>query len=381
MRNPILRLLPALFAIALATCLPQTSHALFGREKPRLLKQADETYTEALAAGQEGRVLDEMTHLNEARAQYTRLYSQYPEYHSEHIQQMVAKCSLRIATLNAKIRSGEIAIPSPEAIAEGAGKGFVAAGAAPATGEDVAALPMPPLLPLADAKAEPANAEPAPEAETTAEPETPAEPVEPTLETTAPDPAVFERPIPSPAEPRLDTSPEPSLEPSPPRLVPVLVGADDAMRVRLVQAITEKDGPSQAMVLLEDLLEAEGEKASETTRALFVKTLVACRNFKRAAIELDALRERHPNSPATLSLAAAVSAQTGDLTEAVYQLDKLIQRFPAYSDAYVNLAYAYFMLDPVKNREMAAVYYRSAISYGARRDPKLEEILDLEILQ
>ena len=363
MRNPTPRLLPALFAIALATCLPQTSHALFGREKPRLLKQADETYTEALAAGQEGRVLDEMTHLNEARAQYTRLYSQYPEYHSEHIQQMVAKCSLRIATLNAKIRSGEIAIPSPEAIAEGAGKGFVAAGAAPATGEDVAALPMPPLLPLADAEADDADFEP----------ETRAEPAEPTLEAPAPNAAVFEKPIPSPAEPGLDSSP--------PRLVPALAGADDAMRIRLVQAIVEKDGPSQAMVLLEDLLEAEGEKASETTRALFVKTLVACRNFKRAAIELDALRERHPNSPATLSLAAAVSAQTGDLTEAVYQLDKLIQRFPAYSDAYVNLAYAYFMLDPVKNREMAAVYYRSAISYGARRDPKLEEILDLEILQ
>jgi tetratricopeptide (TPR) repeat protein len=303
MRNPTLRLFPAMLAIAIATCTPQTSHALFGREKSRLLEKAEETYTEALAAGEEGRILDEMTHLNEARAQYTQLYSRYPDYHTEHIQQMVAKCSLRIATLNTKIRSGEIAIPSPEAIAEGAGKGFVATDA---------------------------TAESAPES-------------------------------------------------SPQRLVPALAGADDAMRVRLVQAIVEKDGPSQAMVLLEDLLEAEGEKTSETTRALFVKVLVACRNFKRASIEIDALRERHPDSPATLSLAAAVAAQKGDLTEAVYQLDKLIERFPAYSDAYVNLAYAYFMLDPVKNREMAAVYYRSAISYGAKRDPKLEEILDLDI--
>lgn len=318
MRNPTLRLFPAMLAIALATCTPQTSHALFGREKSRLLEKADETYTEALAAGEEGRILDEMTHLNEARAQYTQLYTRYPDYHTEHIQQMVAKCSLRIATLNTKIRSGEIAIPSPEAIAEGAGKGFVAT----------------------DATAEPA---------------------------------------PEPSLPQLAPA-EPAPESSPPRLVPALAGADDAMRVRLVQAIVEKDGPSQAMVLLEDLLEAEGEKTSETTRALFVKVLVACRNFKRAAIEIDALRERHPDSPATLSLAAAVAAQKGDLTEAVYQLDKLIERFPAYSDAYVNLAYAYFMLDPVKNREMAAVYYRSAISYGAKRDPKLEEILDLDIV-
>ena len=318
MRNPTLRLFPAMLAIALATCTPQTSHALFGREKSRLLEKADETYTEALAAGEEGRILDEMTHLNEARAQYTQLYTRYPDYHTEHIQQMVAKCSLRIATLNTKIRSGEIAIPSPEAIAEGAGKGFVAT----------------------DATAEPA---------------------------------------PEPSLPQLAPA-ESAPESSPPRLVPALAGADDAMRVRLVQAIVEKDGPSQAMVLLEDLLEAEGEKTSETTRALFVKVLVACRNFKRAAIEIDALRERHPDSPATLSLAAAVAAQKGDLTEAVYQLDKLIERFPAYSDAYVNLAYAYFMLDPVKNREMAAVYYRSAISYGAKRDPKLEEILDLDIV-
>jgi len=332
MRNPTLRLLPALIAIVIATCVPQTSHAIFGREKSRLLEKADETYTEALAAGEEGRILDEMTHLNEARAQYTQLYTRYPDYHTEHIQQMVAKCSLRIATLNTKIRSGEIAIPSPEAIAEGAGKGFVATDA---------------------------TAKPAPE---------------PSLPQLAPAESAPESSLPqlAPAE----SAPESS----PPRLVPALVGADDAMRVRLVQAIVEKDGPSQAMVLLEDLLEAEGEKTSETTRALFVKVLVACRNFKRAAIEIDALRERHPDSPATLSLAAAVAAQKGDLTEAVYQLDKLIERFPAYSDAYVNLAYAYFMLDPVKNREMAAVYYRSAISYGAKRDPKLEEILDLDIV-
>ena len=332
MRNPTLRLFPAMLAIALATCTPQTSHALFGREKSRLLEKADETYTEALAAGEEGRILDEMTHLNEARAQYTQLYTRYPDYHTEHIQQMVAKCSLRIATLNTKIRSGEIAIPSPEAIAEGAGKGFVATDA---------------------------TAEPAPE---------------PSLPQLAP-----AEPAPEPSLPKLAPA-ESAPESSPPRLVPALAGADDAMRVRLVQAIVEKDGPSQAMVLLEDLLEAEGEKTSETTRALFVKVLVACRNFKRAAIEIDALRERHPDSPATLSLAAAVAAQKGDLTEAVYQLDKLIERFPAYSDAYVNLAYAYFMLDPVKNREMAAVYYRSAISYGAKRDPKLEEILDLDIV-
>lgn len=346
MRNPTLRLFPAMLAIALATCTPQTSHALFGREKSRLLEKADETYTEALAAGEEGRILDEMTHLNEARAQYTQLYTRYPDYHTEHIQQMVAKCSLRIATLNTKIRSGEIAIPSPEAIAEGAGKGFVATDAT----AEPAPEPSPPQL---------APAEPAPE---------------PSLPQLAP-----AEPAPEPSLPQLAPA-ESAPESSPPRLVPALAGADDAMRVRLVQAIVEKDGPSQAMVLLEDLLEAEGEKTSETTRALFVKVLVACRNFKRAAIEIDALRERHPDSPATLSLAAAVAAQKGDLTEAVYQLDKLIERFPAYSDAYVNLAYAYFMLDPVKNREMAAVYYRSAISYGAKRDPKLEEILDLDIV-
>ena len=374
MRNPTLRLFPAMLAIALATCTPQTSHALFGREKSRLLEKADETYTEALAAGEEGRILDEMTHLNEARAQYTQLYTRYPDYHTEHIQQMVAKCSLRIATLNTKIRSGEIAIPSPEAIAEGAGKGFVAT--------DATAEPAPePSLPQL------APAEPAPEPSL---PQlAPAEPApEPSLPQLAPaEPAPESSPPKlAPAEPAPESSPpqlapaESAPESSPPRLVPALVGADDAMRVRLVQAIVEKDGPSQAMVLLEDLLEAEGEKTSETTRALFVKVLVACRNFKRAAIEIDALRERHPDSPATLSLAAAVAAQKGDLTEAVYQLDKLIERFPAYSDAYVNLAYAYFMLDPVKNREMAAVYYRSAISYGAKRDPKLEEILDLDIV-
>lgn len=363
MRNPALRLLPAMLALALATCLPQTSHALFGREKVRLLKEADNLYTEAIAAGQEGRVLDELTGLTEARARYTRLFSQYPNYQAEHIQQRVAKCSLRIATIGSKIRSGEVSVPSPDAITEGVGKGFVTPSDVPAIGGNSIGMPMPPLLPLAEVEGKTKAEEVKPKTEKI-RPVPPPQPVEPRLEVAPPPPAA--------ADPGLESNP---LTPS-----SILADADDATRVRLVQAITEKDGPAQAMVLLEDLVEAEDDKASETTRALFVKTLIACRNYKRAAVELDALRERHPNSPATLSLAAAVAAQTGDLTEAIYQLDKLVARFPAYSDAYVNLAYAYYMLDPVKNKEMAAVYYRSAISYGARRDPKLEEILDLDIV-
>ena len=360
------RFLPALLAIALATCLPQTSHALFGREKAKMLRQADETYTEAISLGEQGRVLDEMAQLAEARARYVRILSEFPGFHADHIEQMVAKCSLRIASLHNKIKSGEIALPSPEAIAEGAGKGFVAPGSTPPPPAPDEGRPIPSLVPVEAVDPDLTVATPA-EAPVV----TPAAPTP-----TPPNPA-FDKPIPAPA-PAAEAPAEPDASTD---AQSVLARANDALRLRLVQAIVEKDGPAQAMLMLEELLEAEGDKASETTRALFVRTLIACRNYKRAAIELDALRERHPDSPATLSLAAAVAAQTGNLPEAIFQLDRLVQRHPAYSDAYVNLAYAYFMLDPVKNREMATVYYRSGISYGAGRDPKLEEILDLEIVQ
>ncbi|MGI5869743.1 MAG: tetratricopeptide repeat protein [Kiritimatiellia bacterium] len=379
MRNTHTRLLPALIAIAIACCLPQTSHAFFGRERARMLKQADAVFEQAMNAGEEGRVLDEISNLIEARSQYTQIYSRHPGYNADYIQQRVATCSMRIATLNAKIRSGEITLPSPDAVVSGAGKGFVAADtAAPATDADMATMPMPPLLP--------------PSATTDLAPQPERQPApEPILETPL-RVAVTPEPAPIP-EPEPEPQPEPQPEPIPTQavaagadldshtqqIVAILSAADDAKRVQLVQAIIEKDGPSQAMILLEDLVEAEGGKTSETTRALFVKSLVACRNVKRATIELAELRKHYPDSPATLSLAATVAVQQGDLTEAIFQLDKLVERFPAYSDAYVNLAYAYFMLDPVKNRDMAIVYYRTALSYGARRDPKLEEVLELEI--
>ncbi|NLB70091.1 MAG: hypothetical protein GX804_10515 [Lentisphaerae bacterium] len=43
------------------------------------------------------------------------------------------------------------------------------------------------------------------------------------------------------------------------------------------------------------------------------------------------------------------------------------------------MAYIYLLMNPEKNRDMAIRYYKTALSFGAKRDPGLETELDIEV--
>ena len=61
-------------------------------------------------------------------------------------------------------------------------------------------------------------------------------------------------------------------------------------------------------------------------------------------------------------------------------MDRLMLDHPGYSDAYVNMAYVYLMMDPGANRDMAIMYYKTALDFGAKRDPRLESDLNIEVV-
>ena len=273
-------------------------------------------------------------------------------------------------------------MPSPDEIVNGKGTGFVDENAIPEAAPKPSAPDynpgLPPLVSNSAIWASGTNTEATdtlskptekPSMEVTQPPVVPP-PAEPPKAKTD-----FSKPTPTPAS----TQALARQEDPPAREESVIAGADDKLRIMLINELLKSNEASDAVMMLEDVLDKEGEKASEVTQILFVRSLMDCRNYKRAGEELKKLVEKNPSSPSARSLAAALAVQKGDLTEAVFQLDRLIQDYPTYSDAYVNMAYVYFMMDPVKNRDMAIVYYKSALSYGAKRDPRLESELNIEI--
>lgn len=382
MKNNKHNLLATALLFVLLIAAPGNSYALFGGEKSKLLKQADATFIEAQTANAEGRILDEMSLLTESRALYKQLSTKYPAYNTEYVATQFNKCSIHLRALNAQINSGKISVPSPDEIVKGKGAGFVDQNAIP----EAAPKPstpdfnpgLPPLVSDSDIVTSATNTE-----ATSVLPPSKEQPAD--LEKTAPvtkasdepveDKTDFSKPTPTPvpakAEARQDDPPA--------KAESVIAGADDKLRIMLINELIKSNEASDAVMMLEDVLAKEGEKASEVTQILFVRSLMDCRNYKRAGEELKKLVEKNPSLPSARSLSAALAVQKGDLTEAVFQLDRLIQDYPTYSDAYVNMAYVYFMMDPVKNRDMAIVYYKSALSYGAKRDPRLESELIIEI--
>ena len=155
---------------------------------------------------------------------------------------------------------------------------------------------------------------------------------------------------------------------------------DPARLARFAAMIRDRKAP-QAVLELEDLIEAEGPTASVGTRVLFVRALLACENYGRAAAEAAAIPESAASDPAVRSVRVAVAVARGDLMEAQRELDLLVTERPDYSDAYVDFAYVTFLADPgnADFRDMAVTYYKTALMRGARRDTRLEEELGLRI--
>ncbi len=360
----------AVIVIALSLFMPTPSHAIFGLERSRLLTKADETYAAAQQAGADGRVLDEISVLTEARALYGKVLQEHPGYKTEHVDGRFQRCGAHLRIIASRIKSGEISIPDPDAIVEGAGAGFVAENAiersAPTPSQPDFISPMPPLV---SAERKPPASAPAPTI--VAEPKLSAAAPVATLDFTK----KMLAPVPANALNANDEQLQPSGTKS------AFEQANDALRVMLINELFNANNAPEAVMLLEDVIEKEGDAASRTTRILQVRALLECRNYKRAETELASLMLDSSPTPAMRSLASAIALQKGNLTEAMFQMDRLIQDFPAYSDAYINMAYLYYMMNPVANHDMAIVCYRSALSYGAKRDPAFETALGVEIVK
>lgn len=201
----------------------------------------------------------------------------------------------------------------------------------------------------------------------------------------APAPAPTPAPAPEPPAPTPAPAPEPTPAPEPPAPAPAQTPAaatreDVAPKLRALAAMIKSGQASEAVILLEDVLEVEPEGPNAVAaRVLLARALMECRNAQRAAAELSALPESANSDPAVRSLRAATAISQGRFPEAILQLHLLVSENPAWADAWTDLAWAYFLMDPEANRISSISYYRNALTRGARRDQELERRLRVKI--
>lgn len=158
---------------------------------------------------------------------------------------------------------------------------------------------------------------------------------------------------------------------------PLPVGG--SLEERVAQYIRSKRA-ADAVVELDSILGARPEEAPLSQRLLLGKALVASGNYTRAIAVLEPLVEEFPHDPAVLTLAAGAQLAHGNAFSALKLLDTVLADHPKYADAYVNMAYTRFAMDPEANRSEAILYYKHALSFGAVRDPNLEKELQVKIV-
>ncbi len=359
---------PLAFAVlcaALALAPASAPADLFGGgEKARLLERADAAYEAAKTAQKNYHVVPQMAELRKALADYRQLAAKYPDYEKQKVADRLRDVTYTLGALEEKVRRGEIVIPSGELAAAGQP---VAGGA---SAEDTAAK-----KPASDA---PAYRHPIPELVRTADlaPAAPAEAPAPAAET---DSAWLREAIPNPlyaqgapaARQGADPAAAPAAGPAP----------ENGARLAHFAAMIRADKAPAAVMELEDILETEGASASIGTRVMFVRALLACGNYARAAGEAKAIPASADDDPSVLSLRAAVAVSQDDLPRAMLLLSRLLDKFPDFSDAYVDYAYVRFLSDP-QSREAhdeAVAFYTAALKRGARRDKAFEEALGVTV--
>ena len=197
----------------------------------------------------------------------------------------------------------------------------------------------------------------------------------------APTPAPKPTPAPEPPAPEPTPAPEPPAPaPAPSQTSAAATREDVAPKLRALAAMIKSGQASEAVILLEDVLEVEPEGPNAVAaRVLLARALMECRNAQRAAAELSALPESANSDPAVRSLRAATAISQGRFPEAILQLHLLVSENPAWADAWTDLAWAYFLMDPEANRISSISYYRNALTRGARRDQELERRLRVKI--
>lgn len=367
MKKPVSALV-SLFLLAAFALAPAPAAAWpFGGEKARLLEKADAEYEAAKAAGQRFEVVTQLTELRKALGSYRQLSAQYPDYEKERVAGRMREVAFTLGSIEEKVRRGEIALPAEDLAAASQPVGGVSAEAVDGkkpTDPDVPAYrrPIPQLVRMGETPPAAGDAPAAPAAPP-ADPVWLSEGIPNPLAAGAPAPARPFSPLPEAGAPAAGPAPE-----------------DPARLARFANMIRAERAPA-AVMELEDLLEKEGPAASVGTRAMFVRALLACGNYERAADEAKSIPASADADPAVRLLRVAVAVSRDNLMEAQRQLDRLVTEHPDYSDAYVDFAYVTFLSDPrnPEMREMAVIYYKTALQRGAKRDSRLEEELGIRV--
>lgn len=399
------RLLPVAAALVLAAVPARAD--LFGRgAKGRLFDKADAEWQAAGEAARDGRVVDQIASLKNARASYLQLATEHPDYESKTVRDRLRQVEFTLAGLNEKMERGEIVVTDGEAASQEAAGGPAALSIDLKKPTDPAPpdfrRPIPALVRTAPGAVSEPDAAPGPAAGKTAGGDplwmresipnplfsgtdpVPADPV-PAVPTPAavPAPSVRESAVrrtfdPAAAVPAREPAPAPLPAARP---EPAPLPAEDAVLLSRIESMIRERRAGEAVVTLEDLIEAEGDAASLRARILFVRALVGCGNYDRAADELSAAVRLAPSDPSVRSLAAAVAVARGDAMAAQRQLDRLVSEHRDWSDVYVDFAYVTFLSGPTDPavRKLAVSYYKTGLERGAARDRRLEEELDVRV--
>ena len=397
---------PSAAAAALAAALafsPLQSRAwsIFSSEQSRRFEAAEAAAAAAEEARREGRVMDEIEFLSEAGRTLASLADGFPDYKADEVFAMRVANAERMRTLMTAVRSGEIAVPEPDAAWRGEDAASVeqpadrgeSADDGPAFRQGIPQLvrveaPAAPA-PQAEEKAAPEGAGSGAEAAQPLDAETErrlSSPIEnPFFKGDAAAPAPDAVP---PAGPSVSVTVSESPASAPDIALATLPPLDEAAgderegeRLRY-RAIAEKIRTARApdaVIELEDILESEGDRAPLAARVLFARALLECRNYRRAREALDSIPPFADADPSVRSLRAATFLATGKLEEALLQLDLLLGEHPEWSDAYVDCAYVMLLLNPRENREDAIWNYRKGLCHGARRDARLERELGIKV--
>ena len=402
---------------------PVGAWSLFSGERSRLWHDIGEAREKADAERDEGRVMGEIEALSDVGRMLSEMADRFPEYKAGEVASFRAEVADRMRELMSGVRSGEIAVPEPDAAWRGEDAAAVSNPAAkgasgPAEGPafrlgipdlvrvdsraapDPAAdrpAPAPGEFPAAEVPA-PSPAEDdlspdllrlrssipnpffdgasapfgPPDASGLPPPPLPAPPAPSAAASPAP-------PSPAPAAPAAEPSISVSVRPSSIPVSPSFSDDDPAVQLRAVAEMIRTARAPDAVILLEDIVRAPGAEPPVEARVLLARALLECGNYRRAVEELDAVPDRAASDPAVRTLRAAAFLASGRPQEAFLQLDLLLGERPDWSDAYVDCAYVMFLIDPRGNRDDAIEFYRNGLSRGARRDPRLERELGIRV--
>lgn len=328
----------AAFVIAASFAVPRAEAAFFAVS--RAISRADELLEQGFSAEAEGRRKEAFDFYDKALSRYADIHRDHPDARPDYVTGRMAECRSRMLAMFAAAE--EHASPA------------TALPAVPVGSPQTTDLPQNEVAPLPSESGAPAVRRP-PRAEAR-------------NETHAPGASLRRTPY---AEAH-DETPGDEIP------APEAIGDDQPLERRIAALLTAGRA-AEAVLLMDAAVGDAPDEAPLVHRLLLARSLVAAGNIPRAIAILDVLVREFPDDPAVLTLTAGAHLAHGNAFSALRALDVLVKRYPRYADAYVDLAYTRFAMDPDANRDEAVLYYKYALSYGAERDPRLEAELGVEV--